>query len=320
MDRRGFLAVASAAVASGFVPNAIPATAQSTGGTLRTNVPISSEILGRDVPCTVYLPAEHPQVTSSPIVYLLHGGGADDRSAWARFGDIKKTLDELITDERLPPTVVVTPDARRDPSVPADEQIGTYYMNDAYGPLRYEDMFMRELIPQVEDMYNAGGSPERRGIAGYSMGGFGAMSFAMLHPGTFAGVAGLSTAHRTDEQLINMSMAEYNRRFAHAWGADLEGAARLNEHCRHYNLVDMVRRFPLEDLRRTEYFFDVGESDVEFRTSNEELRLALVDKGVEHEFTARPGHHDWEFWRVGVVGALEFLAARMAGEATLFGA
>src|SRR5699024_8899897 len=111
----------------------------------------------------------------------------------------------------------------------------TYYMNDADGQFRWEDMFFQELMPQLESRYNAGGNVGARGICGYSMGGFGALLYATAYPGTFAGAAGLSVSQRLEQQIVDMEMAQYKHLFGHAWGADLVGEERLNERYHHYN-------------------------------------------------------------------------------------
>lgn len=306
MNRRGFLAAASAAVVGGFAAT-LTTSATASSGTLRTNVPMRSEILGTDVPYTVYLPGSDWSPDALPIVYLLHGGTSDNNTSWAQFGNIKTTMDDLISNRRISPTVVVTPDGRRDTTSSAIEQNATYYMNDADGEFRWEDMFIEEMIPHVEAEYGAGGSPLQRGISGYSMGGYGAFMFAMLHPGTFAGVAGLSTSHRTDEQITEMDVDQYNRLFGSAWGFDLEGEDRLNDLCRHYDLADMIRRTPREELSETGYYLDTGSEDEATLTSNDELRAAFDEQLITHEFHSQSGGHDWDFWRPAVVRGLEFL-------------
>lgn len=307
MNRRGFLAVTSA-IALGGVAVSLANSGSPANGTLRTNVPMRSEILGTEVPYTVYLPERNSDTETVPIVYLLHGV-FDNNVAWARHGNIKNTLDEMISNGQLPPIVVVTPDARRDTNLPAEQQPATYYMNDADGAFRWEDMFIEELIPHVEAEYNAGGTPGQRAISGYSMGGFGAFLFATMYPGTFAGVAGLSTSHRTGDQIVEMDPKTYNQSFGAAWGFDLEGEDRLNEHWRHYDLADIIRRTPPEDLQRTEYYLDIGNADESRIAGNDELSQLLADKDIEHDYYTHPGAHDWAFWAPAVVRGLEFLGS-----------
>lgn len=308
MKRRGFLAAATAAAAGGVAIGLTNASTQKNG-TLRTNVPMESEILGIEVPYTVYLPPPGSTDGNLPILYLLHGG-ADDNTAWPRNTDLTRALDDAITAEWLPPTVVVCPDARRDPTKPGGEQSETYYMNDADGEFRWEDMFIEEFMPHVESRYGAGGEQEKRGICGYSMGGFGALLHATLYPGTFVAAIGLSASHRTDDQVIDLDPDEYNRMLGSAFGEDLEGEDRLHDGARHYNIVDIIHRTPSEDLQGTSFYLDVGSDDEPALTANEEVRDALAEQEAEHYFVSQPGGHDWDFWQAGLRPMLKFLASR----------
>ena len=55
---------------------------------------------------------------------------------------------------------------------------------------RMESYLMRELIPQVQA--SLGLDPSKTGIAGHSMGGHGALTLALRHPGAFASVSAIA--------------------------------------------------------------------------------------------------------------------------------
>lgn len=316
MNRRRFLLAASAAVVGGGVALGLNRTSTDTSGTLRMNVPMRSDMLGMDVPHTVYLPPDYSADDGLPVVYLLHGGTTDDNTTWARSGELQVTLDTMISAGRIPPMAVLCPDGRRDPAALADRQPRTYYMNDLDGQFRWEDMFVREFIPKLEEHYGVGGQPAKRGISGYSMGGYGALLHATLYPGMFAAAAGLSSSHRTDEQLMEMSQEEYDHLFGAAWGYGLEGSERFNEHERHYNLVDIIHRTPPEQLGNTGFYLDVGSSDDNALVANAELREAFTDQRIDHEFVTHPGAHSWDFWRGALTRVLEFMAHRFPDSTT----
>jgi S-formylglutathione hydrolase FrmB len=285
------------------------------------NLRMPSRVLGQDVLHSLYLPPGHgtsgsgssdssDSSRSYPLLFLLHGGGDDDSTSWLRDGNAEAILDEAIAQRRIPPMVVAMPDARRDASKPQPEQDATYYINDADGAFRYADMFIEEFVPYIESRYHAGGSASRRAIGGLSMGGFGAMSFALRQQGMFGSAFGLSTAHRTDEQFAAFDMADYNRRYARAFGADLAGEARLNRLYRDWNLLDSIARTPAETLSRTAYFLDCGAYD-EFFEGNADLHVALTRKNVPHRFMAREGQHEWPYWISGLPAALDFVAEHL---------
>ncbi|WP_407702172.1 alpha/beta hydrolase [Streptomyces specialis] len=267
-----------------------------------------SRVLGTDTLYSVYLPPGHNPRSSRtyPVLYLLHGATGEN-TEWLRTGNAKEILDRAIARRRIPPVVVVMPDGRPDVSKPSIEQALGYYMNSADGTFRWADMFVQELVPFVEGEYRAGGSKARRGIGGLSMGGFGALSFAMRHPDLFTASFGLSAGHRTDAQHVALDMAGYNWRFGRSYGFDLAGEARLNDAYRYWNLLDTIKRVPAADLSRTAWYLDCGSYD-EFFEANVGLHLELTRKQVEHRFMAREGIHEWQYWIDGLPGALEFLA------------
>ncbi|MFI6004803.1 alpha/beta hydrolase-fold protein [Streptomyces sp. NPDC051366] len=153
-------------------------------------------------------------------------------------------------------------------------------MNDAGSgadALRYEDMFIEEFVPSVEQAHGLGGRAERRAVAGLSMGGYGALMYALRYPGRFGAAAGLSTAHFTDEGYRAMPMGEWNRFFGHAFARDLAGSARLTDRAREYNLADIVRRTAPDRLRRTRYHLGCGTEDTNYLPGTEDLRSGSPD-------------------------------------------
>lgn len=308
MKRRTFLTAASL-VAGASVASTVALRHGETDGVLRTGVPMRSDILGMDTRYTVYAPGDHSDGDPIPIVYLLHGV-FDDNTAWARHCDLKRMMDSMIDAGRIPPMVVVTPDGRRDLSLDSGDQPTTYCMNDADGSFRWEDMFMQELVPHVESTYNAGGGAELRGISGYSMGGFGALLYTTLYPGTFCAVAGMSPSTRTEDQVREMELEEYNRVMGPGLGLDLEGDDRINERFWHYNVADAIRRTPVEELQAAGYYIDTGSEDEYTQIGNQEVQAAFVERGIEHDVHTEPGVHEWDYWRGSTPRALEFIGGR----------
>ncbi|GAA2431656.1 alpha/beta hydrolase [Streptomyces macrosporus] len=316
MKRRTLFTTTAALAAVGAAPRTAAADFRGRGGRVAENLSMPSAVLGTDVLYSLYLPPgftgdEHrDDGRTLPVLYLHHGSG-DDNTAWLRKGDAQAVLDRAVARREIPPTVVVMPDARRDTTRPAGGQYLTYHMNDADGSHRYADMFVEEFVPFVERRHRVGGTSGRRCVGGLSMGGFGALSYALRHPGMFAAAFSLSTGFRTDEQIVALDMDAYNHRYGRAWGEDLEGEARLNDLYRHWNLLNAIDRTPADVLSRTAWFLDCGAYDGLFE-GNADLHLALTRKGVPHRFMSREGGHDWAYWTSGLPIALGFLAGHLA--------
>jgi len=116
-----------------------------------------------------------------PVLYLLHGA-LDDDTAWTEKGDAEALTAGL-------PLIVVMPDSGT----------GGGYTEWFGGGPRWERYHVDELIPFVDRRYRTVARRGGRAVAGLSMGGFGAMSYAARHPDTFAFAAAFSGAVDTND-------------------------------------------------------------------------------------------------------------------------
>ncbi|MFD9893754.1 alpha/beta hydrolase [Amycolatopsis sp. NPDC059027] len=146
---------------------------------------ISSPALAATVPVRLLLPASWTPAPKKtwPVLYLLHGSG-DDYTSWTRSTDVE----ELTGHSEM---LVVMPSAGR------DGFYSDWLNHGAGGPPRWETFHLTELREILERSYGAG---TVRAIAGLSMGGFGAMSYAGRHPGMFRAAAAYSGLLHTTYQ------------------------------------------------------------------------------------------------------------------------
>ncbi|TCC10137.1 alpha/beta hydrolase-fold protein [Kribbella soli] len=149
---------------------------------------VRSATLGEDIKYNVYLPAGYDASDRRyPVVYLLHGRG-DSMSAWTQ---VKSRLDELIGSGEIPPTIAIMPDA------PWSSR-ASWYVDSAYrgtDPGRpVETAFFKDLVPQIDATYRTIADRTGRAIAGYSMGGAGALRYSLAHPDVFGAAIALSPA------------------------------------------------------------------------------------------------------------------------------
>lgn len=167
-------------------PTSAPAattTQMSCQGPSRmSDVTIPSVALGQAVPVRLFLPPCSPADGGGfPVIYLLHGAGADE-TQWDDVG-VDEAADRGRAQGTLPPVILVIP-RRTDDSVTLRPD----------GDLPYEHFIIAELIPWVEQHTPAW--PERvdRAIGGISRGGFWALEIAFHHPELFSSVGGHSPA------------------------------------------------------------------------------------------------------------------------------
>jgi enterochelin esterase-like enzyme len=174
---------------SATVPSA-PATPDPTIGTTHEGR-FPSPALGAEGRYVIYLPAGY--ATSGlryPVFYLLHGkgGGMND---WLY---IKPDLDRLIADKAIPPVIAVLPDAPY--SNRANYYVDSVYAGSEAAPRgeKVETALTHDLIAHIDATFRTIAGREGRVIGGYSMGGWGAMRYALAHPDLYRAAIVLSPA------------------------------------------------------------------------------------------------------------------------------
>jgi putative tributyrin esterase len=135
----------------------------------------SSETLALDTSMTVLLPGPaDAQDAPPPVLYLLHGL-SDDDTAWTRF----TSLERYAAARGL---AVVMPQVHR-----------SFYADEAYG-MKFWSFLSEELPRIVSQFFRVSTRREDTFVAGLSMGGYGAMKWALRQPERFAAAATLSGA------------------------------------------------------------------------------------------------------------------------------
>jgi S-formylglutathione hydrolase FrmB len=127
----------------------------------------------------VLLPARYERTKRRyPVLYLLHGATQDYRR-WTDSGPVSRLTRRL-------PLIVVMPDGGR---------LGFYsnwFNGGDHGPPMWETYHIDQLVPWIDSEFRTRREKDGRAIAGSSMGGFGALSYAARHPDLFAAAASFS--------------------------------------------------------------------------------------------------------------------------------
>ncbi len=256
---------------------------------------IKSAILNKEVHYSIFLPSDYyTSERAYPVTYLLHGyGDADD--GWIQFGEVNRLADDAIKAGKIPPMIIVTPDG-----------FTSFYINTADGKLNYEDFFIKELIPHIEKTYKVKAERKYRGIAGLSMGGYGALMYALKYPNLFAAAAPLSAAVWTDNDIINLDEGMFNGLFGNSMGKNLKGKDRLTPAWLSNSPLAIIEKKTKEELSTVRYWIDCGDDDF-LTIGNAQLHIALTNKNVPHEYRVRDGAHNWTYWRTGIIDALAFI-------------
>ena len=231
-----------------------------------------------------------------PVLYLLHGADSDYRS-WTRYGDA-----QAITAHA--PLIIVMPDGG------SDGWYTDWYDGDRPVQPRWETYHVGQLVPWIDATYRTIAARRGRAIAGLSMGGYGALSYAARHPGTFAAAASFSGA-------LEVGSAD-------AWGERSANEARWRAHLpisiaarlRSLALVELRtgdgRPGPL-DPRGTKPGCGACALERFLHSSNVRLHARLRALGIRHLWDDYgPGTHAWPYWRRDLRETLPDLARVLA--------
>lgn len=282
-----------------------PARAQERLVELR----LSSPAVGRDVGVRVLLPEGWTPERTWPLLLLLHGAG-DDHTTWTENTDVEGLTAGL-------PFVVVMPEGGR------NAQAGWYSDWAGDGPPDWETFHLRELLPAMEERFSAGGARERRVVAGLSMGGFGAMSYAARHPDLFVGAASFSGA--VDTTLLGLPGAlafELAQPRFGTPGDAVWGPYETSEVVwRGHNPTDLATNLrPVALWARTGNGVPAPGDRLEgapveagVYAMNRSFDDRLTQAGIAHEFYDRGhGTHEWHYWEDDLAAVLAPLAALVA--------
>jgi endo-1,4-beta-xylanase len=128
---------------------------------------LDSEALGHEVGYVVWTPPDYDPsgTTRYPVVYFLHGMGGNES---ADAGGFSGLLARGIRDGQVPAAICVFPNG------------GRSGYRDAV-----EKMIVEELIPLIDATYPTTAETKARAVAGFSMGGAGAVQLSIMHPNLF---------------------------------------------------------------------------------------------------------------------------------------
>lgn len=232
------------------------------------HVTFFSGSMGREVGANVYLPpGYHADLGRRfPVVYHLPGMGDTESSHL----DNVRVLDEAVRAGEVPPLILVYAFAGR----------ASWFADSPDGTVMAETCVMRELIPFIEGRYRTAGCRARRGLEGWSMGGFGAMKLAFKYPREFASVVSLGGAFPDAEEM--------RRRYPNVFDKMFGGERRFEENTPAYWI-----RTNAERIRgHVAVMLAVGAGD-ELLASNRRLHALLREVGVAHEYEEVAGlaHH-----------------------------
>jgi S-formylglutathione hydrolase FrmB len=285
-----------------------------------------SDALGVDKQVIVYLPAgydAHPD-RHYPVFYYLHGLGGDETN-WVKMGGLDAQADALDLQ-----AIVVMPDGDDgfyvDSPAPIDYDAciadgkGMFYKAEPRADTcvrknDYETYVIRDVIGWADKTYRTLATREGRAIAGLSMGGFAALSFALRYPDLFGAVA----SHSGVVALLYKGPHPYSRDKVELetdpkqWGKPFKSLApwiqsRFGDDIAFWRARDPALLLDKLQPGQLGIYFDCGTDD-DYRLYDEAKYLhdLLAAKNIEHTWFLGKGAHNFGFWAPRIGKSLAFL-------------
>jgi enterochelin esterase-like enzyme len=201
--------------------------------------------------------------TTYPVLYLLRGY-SDDASGWTAVGRANVIFDNLISQGKVKPMIVVMPLGygtmemiRLGSSAWSHTDVRDKNFSD------FQKALLMEVMPKVESEYRMTRDRNSRAIAGLSMGGSESLLTGLNNLDTFAWIGAFSSGGIPDD-------------FKSDFPA-LDADAKANQQLRLLWIA-------------------CGTED-RLIDGNRKLREWLIAKRVRHTFVETPGMHTWMVWR-----------------------
>ena len=232
-------------------------------------VNVYSEAMNKYIPNLVITPKNYTsQNKRLPVIYLLHGAGGYFSNWLFRV----PRIEQYATDYNL---IIVCPDGGE----------GSWYIDSPLdSSSQYESFITKELVPIIDQNYRTISHKNGRAITGLSMGGHGALYLAFRNQDIWSAAGSMSGG-------VNIIP------FAEEWNIDeiLGPYAEYKNNWKDNTVINLTHLLN-GDLK---IIFDCGNEDF-FADVNRELHEKLVIEGIPHEYSVRPGKHNWDYWRSSI--------------------
>jgi S-formylglutathione hydrolase FrmB len=228
-----------------------------------------SASMKKDIKAVVIRPSSYTETKAYPTVYLLHGAG-DKFSGWVnKVPAIKKYADDF-------DLIIVCPDGN----------VTSWYFDSPEDPAwRYETYVATELVNWIDSRYSTIKDRKGRAITGLSMGGHGALYLSLRHQDIFGAAGSMSGGVDIRPFPMNWDIAKRlgaKNRYPQRW----EDNTVVNL----LHLLEPNKLSLIIDCGRDDFFYDV----------NIQLHQKLQYLNIPHDFTIRPGAHNWDYWTSAV--------------------
>ena len=253
----------------------------SAWSTTIETIAVPSEWMKKDVPVTVILPDSClKEGKRLPVLYLLHGYGGNNMS-WLQGTSIKDLAERY-------GIIVVCPDGG----------FSSWYLDSPEDPAwRYETFVSKELVAGIDGKYPTLPLRDSRAVAGFSMGGHGAMFLAFRHPDVYGTVVSISGG-------VDL------RPFPENWDI-AKRLGTLKDHPDRWKDDSVVTLAEKVTPGQQALSIECGSDDF-FLQVNRTLHALLLARRVPHDYAERPGGHTGHYAANALKCQMQFISDHLA--------
>jgi len=194
-----------------------------------------------------------------PVLYILHGGG-EDQTGWATQGKTDLIIDNLIAAKKTSPMLVVM----------MDGNLGSGgFAGFGEQSLRmFENELLQSVIPFIETNYRVATEPNKRALAGLSMGGLQTLYAGIKNTDKFSYLGVFSSGWWANQPALSDPQYDFMKANASTINSNLKSfwiAMGGKEDIAHNNCKIMMSKFD--------------------------------EMNIKYQYSEYPGGHTWPVWR-----------------------
>ena len=227
-----------------------------------------SEIAGTDIGYVILLPEDYEESSQRyPVVYYLHGGRPGNENKGIRTADFIVKYREQ---HKLAPMIYVFSNGGPVSHYNVPDQVGVPGKPDALGA----DIFIKELIPHIDQTYRTIAKREARGLEGFSQGGRGTMRLSLRYPKLFSSVTAGGGGYETERRISESPDSAESETLKFAKGD---------------NAYDLARAYAARtDAPKLNLMIYVGDKGFNYK-NNLAYSKFLDSLGIKHKLVISPG-------------------------------
>jgi enterochelin esterase-like enzyme len=238
-------------------------------------ITICSNSLGKEMSVLVYLPKDYDETDYFPTLYFHHGRSGDENILTD--ADIHITADKLIENKQINPLIIVCPNLENSRGL--NSSSACKEVKDPLGRVinmgKYEDYFINEVIPIIDNKFKTINNRNNRFIGGASAGGYIALHNAFRHPDLFSKVGGHMPA-------LELKLEEEDKAY-------FQCQANWDK----YDPIKIAQQMKCTDFK---VYLDAGDNDEGgFYEGCSILNKILKEKGIDSQNHVFEGHHDLKY-------------------------